>query len=52
MGGKLINLPGDVTTSTEDLIKAKLVFKSVLSTKKIFMCADISNLYIDNPVDR
>ena len=52
VGGNLINFPGDVTTSTEDLITAKLVFKSVLSTKQIFMCADISNLYIDNPVER
>ena len=33
VGGNLINFPGDVTTPTEDLITAKLIFNSVLSTK-------------------
>ena len=53
MGGNLINLPGDVTTPTEDLIMANLIFNSVLSTKnEKFMGADISNFYINNPMDR
>ena len=33
VGGNLINFPGDVTTPTADLITAKLIFNSVLSTK-------------------
>ena len=34
VGGNLIHLPGDVTTPTADLITAKLISNSVLSTKK------------------
>ena len=53
MGGNLINLPGYVTTPTEDLITAKLIFNSVLSTKNAkFMCADIANFYINNRMNR
>ena len=33
VGGNLINFPGDVTTPAEDLITAKLIFNSLLSTK-------------------
>ena len=33
VGGNLMNFPGNVTTPTADLITAKLVFNSVLSTK-------------------
>ena len=51
MGGNLINLPGDVTTPTEDIITDKLIFNSVLSTKKAkLICADISNFYLNNPM--
>ena len=53
MGGNLINLPGDVTTPTVDLIKAKLVFNSVLSTKNAkIMCSDIANFYLNNLMNR
>ena len=53
VGVNLINLPGDVTTTTADLITAKLIFNSVLSTKNVkFMCADIANFYLNNPMDR
>ena len=52
MGGNLINLPGDVTTPTEDLVTAKLISNSVLSTKNTkFMCADIAKFYINNPMN-
>ena len=34
VGGNLIHFPGDVTTPTADLITAKLISNSVLSTKK------------------
>ena len=51
--GNLIHFPGDVTTPTEDLITAKLIFNGVLSTKDSkFMCADIANFYLNNPMDR
>ena len=46
----LINFPDDVTTPTADLITAKLIFSSVLSTRdKKFMFADIVNFYLKKP---
>ena len=51
--GSLINLPGDITTPTTYLITAKLIFNSVLLTKKgKFMCEDIANFYLNNPIYR
>ena len=53
VGGNLIHFPGDVTTSAADLIMAKLVFNSLLSTQNSkLMCADLANLYLNNPLDR
>ena len=53
VGGNLIHFPVDVSTPTTDLITAKLIFKSVLSTKNAkFVCADIANFYLNNPMDR
>ena len=53
VGGNLINFPGDITTPTADLITAKLIFNSVLSTKNVkFMCAEIANFYLHNPMNR
>ena len=53
MGGYLFKSPSDVTTPTADIIAAKLVFNSVLSTKNTkFMYADIANFYLNNPMDR
>ena len=53
MGGNLINFTGDVKTSTEDLITAKLIFNSVLSTKnEKFMCAEMANFYLINFMNR
>ena len=53
VGGNLIHFPGDVTTPTADLIRAKIIFNSVLSTKNAkFICADIANFYLKNPMDR
>ena len=52
VGGNLINFFGDVTTPTVDLITAKLIFNSVLSTKNAkFMCADIANFYLNNSMN-
>ena len=53
MGGGLIHLPGDVTTPTADLITAKLIFNNVISSKNAkFMCAEIDNFYLNNPMGR
>ena len=53
VGVNLNNFPGDVTTYTADLMTSKLVFNSVLSkTNAKFMCADISNFYLYNPMNR
>ena len=53
MGGNSIHFPGDFTTTTADLITANIIFNSVLSTKNAkFMCADISNFYLNSPMDR
>ena len=53
VGGNLINFPGDVTTPTSDLVTAKLIFNSVLSTKNVkFTCADMANFYLNNPMNR
>ena len=53
LGGNLIHFSGEVTTPTADLITAKLIFNSVLSTKNAkFMCAAIANFYHNNTMDR
>ena len=53
VGGNWIHFPGDVTTPAADLITAKLILNSVLSTKNAeFMCADIDNFYLKKPMDR
>ena len=52
MGVNLINLPGDVTSPTEYITPANLIFNSVLSTKNTrFMCEDIANFYFKVPMD-
>ena len=52
-GGNIINFPGEVTKYTSYLTTAKLIFNSVLSTKnKKFMCANIYNFYLNNPMER
>ena len=53
LGGNLINFLDDVTTPTADLITAKLIFNSILSTKNAkLMCADTANFYPNNPMNR
>ena len=53
VGGYLIHFLCDVTTPTADLITTNTIFNSVLSTKNAkFMCADIDNFYLNNPMDR
>ena len=52
VGINLMNLPGDTTTPTADLITTKLIFNRVLSTKNSkFMCEYIANFYLNNPMN-
>ena len=51
MGGERINYPGEVATPTADMLVAKLLFNSVVSTKNArFMTMDISNFYLMTPL--
>eukprot|EP00957_Ditylum_brightwellii_P191382 14571247-Ditylum_brightwellii.AAC.2 len=44
IGGILIKYPGDVSTTTADLITSKLLWNSVLSTPNTkYVCVDIKN---------
>ena len=44
VGGNRINYPGDVGTPTADMLLAKILFNSVISTKNArFMTGDIKN---------
>ena len=53
VGGDRINYPGRVETPTADMLVAKLLFNSVVSTKGArFMTADISNFYLNTPLKR
>jgi len=54
-GGNKTNYPGEVATPTADMLVAKILFNSVVSTKDAkFMIAtmDISNFYLCTPMDR
>ena len=53
VGGDRINYPGEVATPTADMLVAKLLFNSVVSTKDAkFMTMDISNFYLMTPLKR
>ena len=53
VGGDRINYPGEVATPTADMLVAKLLFNSVISTKGAkFMTLDISNFYLMTPLKR
>ena len=44
VGGDKIDYPGEVATPTEDMLVAKILFNSIISTKGAqFMTIDISN---------
>ena len=52
-GGDRINYPGEVATPTADMLVAKMLFNSVVSTPGArFMTMDISNFYLMNPMKR
>ena len=53
VGGNRINYPGEVATPTAEMLVAKLLFNSVISTKGArFMTADLSNFYLKTPLKR
>lgn len=51
MGGNQINFTGKVVTSIANMLVAKLLFNSVVSTKSArFMTINISNFYLNTPL--
>jgi hypothetical protein len=51
--GDRINYPGEVATPTADMLVAKILFNSVISTRGArFMTLDISNFYLMTPLKR
>ena len=51
--GNRINYPGVVGTPTSDMILAKIIFNSIISTKGAkFMTADIRKFYLNTPLPR
>ena len=52
VGGNLLNVPGDLSTPTADLITTKLLWNSVISTPGAkYACIDIKNMYLQTPMD-
>jgi hypothetical protein len=53
VGGDRINYPGAVATPTAEMLVAKMLFNSVISTTGArFMTMDISNFYLNTPLPR
>ena len=53
IGGDRINYPGEVATPTADLLVAKILFNSTISTPGAkFMTMDISKFYLNSPLLR
>ena len=53
VGGDRINYPGAVATPTAEMLVAKMLFNSVISTPGArFMTMDISNFYLNTPLPR
>ncbi len=51
VGGDRINYPGEVATPTADMLVAKMLFNSIISTRGAqFMTMDISNIYLMTPL--
>ena len=53
VGGEKIDYPGEVATPMADMLVAKILFKSVIYTKRDrFMLMDISKFYLMTPLKR
>jgi hypothetical protein len=51
VGGNCINYPGAVATPTAEILVARLLFNSIISTKgACFKTMDISNFYLNSPL--
>ena len=53
IGGDRTNYTGEVSTPTAEMLVAKILFNSIISTKGAqFMTADISNFYLNTSFER
>ena len=53
VGGDRINYPGEVATPTAEMLVAKILFNSVISTPGArFMTLDVGNFYLNTPLKR
>ena len=53
VGGNRINYPSEVATPTAEMLIAKMLFNSIISTKGArFMMMDVSNIYRMTPLHR
>ena len=53
VGGDRVEYPHDVSTPTADMVTAKLLFNSVISTEGAkFLTVDIKNFYLNTPMER
>jgi hypothetical protein len=53
IGGNLIDYPYELTTCTANMVSAKIMWNSVVSTPGAkFGGADIKNMYLETPLDR
>jgi hypothetical protein len=51
VGGNLINFPGNKSTPTADLLTAKLLINSTISTPgAVFLGIDLANFYLNTPM--
>ena len=51
VGGSLLNVLGNLSTTTADLTISKILWNSVLSTKYVrFACIDIKKMYLQTPM--
>jgi hypothetical protein len=51
VGGNLIGYPRDVSTPTADMITAKILINSVISTPEArFMCTEVKDFYLNTPM--
>ena len=51
VGGNILNVPGDLSTTTSELKTSNILWNSVLSKKYArFACIDIKNMYLQTPL--
>ena len=51
VGGNLIDFPGNTSTPTADLLAAKLLINSTISTPgAVFLGIDLANFYLNTPM--